>query len=160
MDKPPKKIVEQEELKRIVEELKSEKKKIVFTNGCFDILHLGHIRFLKQAKALGDILIVGVNSDRSVKKLKGPGRPIFSQAERTEILATLVPVDYITIFFEETPLQIIEKILPDVLVKGGDWGVDEIVGKETVEKNGGEVVSLPLLEGQSTSRIIQRIKNL
>ncbi len=160
MDKLPKKIVEQEELKRIVEELKSEKKKIVFTNGCFDILHLGHIQFLKQAKTLGDILIVGVNSDSSVKKLKGPGRPIFSEAERTQILAVLVPVDYITIFFEETPLQIIEKILPDVLVKGGDWGVDEIVGKETVEKNGGKVVSLPLLEGQSTSEIIERIKNL
>ena len=137
------KLKELEELLPIVEKLKKEKKRIVFTNGCFDILHPGHIRLLRQAKSFADILIIGLNSDSSVKKIKGASRPIIKQEERAEILAALEMVDYIVIFHEADPAKLISAILPDVLVKGGDWAKEDIIGHQTVEENGGEVYPLP-----------------
>lgn len=132
---------------------------LVFTNGCFDLLHPGHVRYLERAADQGDLLLVAVNSDRSVKRLKGPGRPIHAEQERCEILAALASVDFVTAFDEETPLEVIRQILPDILAKGGDWSPDQIVGREVVESNGGRVVSVPFEAGYSTSRIIERIKD-
>ncbi|MFN3476457.1 MAG: D-glycero-beta-D-manno-heptose 1-phosphate adenylyltransferase, partial [Candidatus Methylomirabilales bacterium] len=146
-----------EELKRIVRSLQDSGKVVVFTNGCFDLLHRGHIRYLSQAKALGDVLVVGLNSDESVRRLKGPGRPILPVEERAEILSALAPVDYVTVFEELDPGRVIAALEPDVLVKGGDWGPDQIVGREIVQAKGGRVVSLPFGPGSSTSGIIQRI---
>jgi D-beta-D-heptose 7-phosphate kinase/D-beta-D-heptose 1-phosphate adenosyltransferase len=151
------KIKTREDLHAIVEDLKKKEKRIVFTNGCFDLLHLGHVRYLEKAKSLGDILIVGVNSDRSVRNLKGPERPILPEEERTEILSSLACVDYITIFDELTPLELISFLQPHILVKGGDWTKETIVGAEVVEKLGGEVVILPFIEGSSTSNLIGTI---
>lgn len=136
---------------------RSEGKRIVFTNGCFDLLHPGHIYTLTQAKALGDVLVVAINSDASVKRLKGERRPILNQEERTVMLSALAMVDYVTIFAEDTPLEVIRLLLPDVLVKGGDWGADAVVGREVVEANGGEVVLIPYQAGFSTTDIIERI---
>ena len=138
-----------------IDELKRRGKRVVFTNGCFDLLHPGHTRYLAEARKLGDALIVAVNSDRSVRVLKGPGRPIVPEAERAEILAALAVVDYVTIFDDLTPQAVIERILPQVLVKGGDWGPTEIVGRTEVESAGGRVVSIPVVPGHSTSSIIQ-----
>lgn len=151
------KILENQALVCKVGELRQSGGRIVFTNGCFDILHPGHIRYLESARNLGDALVVGVNSDRSVRALKGPSRPILNQQERCQLLAGLESVSYVTIFDEDTPLRLIQSILPDVLVKGGDWGADEIVGRKEVEAHGGKVVSLPYEAGQSTSAIIERI---
>ena len=151
------KIKTKEDVQRIVEDLKKKGKKIVFTNGCFDLLHLGHIRYLEKAKSLGDILVVGVNSDRSVRNLKGPERPILSEEERSEILSSLGCVDYITVFDELTPLKLISSLQPHILVKGGDWNKEAIVGKDVVERSGGEVVILPFIEGASTSNLIETI---
>lgn len=137
--------------------LRREGKIVVFTNGCFDLLHAGHVRYLSQARSLGDVLVVAINSDRSVRALKGEGRPILSEAERVEVLSGLESVDYVTVFDEETPEQVIAALLPDALVKGGDWPVDKIVGREAVEAAGGHVVSLPYVEGSSTSEVIDRI---
>ncbi len=131
--------------------------KVVFTNGCFDLLHPGHVRYLRQARSLGDRLIVAVNGDAAVARLKGEGRPLTPLAERMEILAALACVDYVVAFDEETPFEIIEEIVPDVLVKGGDWTPDRIVGRERVEREGGKVFSLPYAAGYSTSRIIEQI---
>lgn len=139
------------------EQLRRQGKRIVFTNGCFDLLHPGHIYTLTQAKALGDVLIVGINSDASVKHLKGERRPILSETERAVILSALEVVDYLTAFDEDTPLKLIELLQPDILVKGGDWSPDAVVGKEVVEKNGGRVVVIPYQEGFSTTDIIERI---
>lgn len=141
-------------LDRFLEE--NRNKKIVFTNGCFDILHSGHVQYLKEAKSLGDILIVGLNSDSSVRGLKGPTRPLNSEQDRKFILENLRAVDFVEIFDEETPFNLIQKILPDVLVKGGDWAVDQIVGSDIVLKNGGEVKSLTFKDGYSTTGIIER----
>jgi D-beta-D-heptose 7-phosphate kinase/D-beta-D-heptose 1-phosphate adenosyltransferase len=151
------KIKGREELRKIVEALKSEGKKIVFTNGCFDLLHVGHIRYLEKAKELGDILIVGVNSDRSVQMIKGPKRPILPEEERAEVLSGLGCIDYITLFDEPTPLELIAQLQPHVLVKGGDWTKETTVGKEMVESSGGKVVILPFVEGHSTSSLIKTI---
>jgi len=151
------KIKTKEELRRIVEDLKKKGKRIVFTNGCFDLLHLGHIRYLEKAKSLGDILVVGVNSDRSVRNLKGPERPILLEEERVEILSSLGCVDYITVFDELTPFELISSLQPHILVKGGDWTKETTVGKEAVERSGGEVVILPFKEGSSTSNLIEII---
>jgi D-beta-D-heptose 7-phosphate kinase/D-beta-D-heptose 1-phosphate adenosyltransferase len=151
------KIKTKEDLHRIVEDLKKKGKRIVFTNGCFDLLHLGHIRYLEKAKTLGDILVVGVNSDRSVRNLKGPERPILPEEERAEILSSLGCVDYITVFDELAPLELISSLQPHILVKGGDWTKETTVGKEVVERSGGEVVILPFVEGPSTSNIIETI---
>jgi D-glycero-beta-D-manno-heptose 1-phosphate adenylyltransferase len=133
---------------------------VVFTNGCFDLLHPGHIASLERARSLGDILIVGLNSDASVRQLqKGPGRPVFPQDERAEILAALECVDAVVIFDEPTPREVIARLLPDVLVKGGDWPGDQIVGREEVEAAGGQVVSVPVVPGYSTSAILQKIRD-
>lgn len=145
------------QLAEIVNNLKRKKKKIVFTNGCFDILHFGHIKYLEQARKKGDILVIGLNSDASVKKLKGAKRPIFSQRARAEVLASLANVDYIAIFNELTPLKIIKKVKPDVLVKGGDWKTDQIVGKDFVELYGGKVISIAFIKGYSTRSTISAI---
>lgn len=139
------------------ERLRRDGRRLVFTNGCFDLLHPGHVRYLAQARALGDALMVALNSDRSVRELKGPTRPILTEEERTEVMAALGCVDYVTIFDEPTPRELIARVLPDILVKGGDWGVSEIVGRAEVESAGGEVYSLPFVDGCSTSDVIQRI---
>jgi rfaE bifunctional protein nucleotidyltransferase chain/domain len=131
---------------------------VVFTNGCFDLLHPGHVRSLEQARALGDVLIVAINSDASVRGLKGLGRPVTPQDERAEILAALAAVDYVTVFDEPTPREIIARVLPNVLVKGGDWGANEIVGREEVEAAGGRVVSIPLEPGYSTTGILEQVR--
>ena len=143
-----------------LEQYRGENKKLVFTNGCFDVLHVGHTRYLREAKALGDVLIVGLNSDSSVAKLKGSERPIVPEEERREMLLALESVDEVFIFEEETPLSLIENISPDVLVKGGDWPLEEIVGYEHVSSNGGEVRSLSFFDGHSTTNIIEKIKSL
>ncbi len=140
-----------------VESLKAKGKPIVFTNGCFDLLHVGHVRYLEQAKSLGDILVVGINSDRSVRSLKGPNRPILLEDERAEILSGLGCVDYVTVFDEEDPFALISLLKPHILVKGGDWTRETTVGREVVEQEGGKVVILPLVEGSSTSNIIETV---
>ena len=141
--------------------LKGNKKKIlVFTNGCFDLLHPGHITYLNEAKALGDFLFIGLNSDTSVKKLKGKNRPIHSEEERKYLLENLKSVDFVEIFHEETPLNLIKAIRPQILVKGGDWKPDQIVGYEFVLKNGGQVKSLTFKDGHSTTKIIEKIQSL
>lgn len=136
--------------------LKQQNKKIVFTNGCFDLLHVGHVRYLSEAKKLGDFLVVGVNSDESVKRLKGPTRPIQNQSDRAEILKSLKSVDETVIFSEDTPEELIQKIRPDILVKGGDWSVDQIVGGHFVQSYGGKVCSLTFVDGKSTTQIIEK----
>jgi len=151
------KIEKREDLQRIIRDLKVKGKRIVFTNGCFDLLHIGHVRYLEEAKSLGDILVVGVNSDASVRSLKGPNRPILPEEERAEILSGLGCVDYVTIFDEPTPSNLISLLLPHILVKGGDWAKEATVGWETVEGAGGEVVILPFVEGSSTSQLIETI---
>jgi rfaE bifunctional protein nucleotidyltransferase chain/domain len=134
-------------------------RRIVFTNGVFDILHPGHLRYLRQARALGDVLIVGLNGDASVRRNKGQDRPINSQEERAEILSALECVDAVALFDEDTPADIIRAVQPDILVKGADWAADAIVGRDTVEARGGRVVRIPLEEGFSTSAILQKIKS-
>ena len=138
--------------------LRAAGKTLVFTNGVFDLLHVGHVRYLAAARALGDVLLVAINSDRTVHELKGEGRPITNESERAEILAALRQVDYVTIFDDISPRALIAQLLPDVLVKGGDYNLDEIHGREEVEAAGGRVVSLPFIEGASTSAIIERMK--
>lgn len=133
-------------------------KKLVFTNGCFDILHVGHVRYLQEAKACGDLLVVALNTDRSVRQLKGPERPLQKQEDRAEILAALACVDYTFLFDEETPLKVIEALKPDVLVKGGDWEIASIVGSDFVLKSGGEVKSLQFIPDRSTTRVVEKIK--
>jgi D-glycero-beta-D-manno-heptose 1-phosphate adenylyltransferase len=151
------KVLPLEGLLEKVSELRQRRQKIVFTNGCFDILHPGHVSYLQKARQLGDTLIVGINSDHSVKQLKGELRPILTQEERCQLLSGLESVNFITIFDESTPRELIRTLLPDVLVKGGDWGLEEIVGRQEVETAGGKVVSLPYEAGHSSSGIIQRI---
>ena len=145
------------ELVEIVRERRALGQRVVFTNGCFDLLHRGHTRLLQQAKALGDLLIVGLNSDASVRRVKGPPRPVLSEEERAEVLSALASVDYVVIFEEPDPGPTIAALQPDVLVKGADWAEDHIVGRETVEGRGGRVVTIPLVEGSSTSGIIDRL---
>ena len=141
----------------IIKKIKSEGKKIVFTNGCFDLLHVGHIKYLSQAKDLGDILIIGLNSDKSVKKLKGNNRPINSFEDRAKLLAALKSVDLVIMFEEQTPENLIKEIIPDVLVKGGDYDIEEIVGYQTVIDNGGQVKTLSFYEGYSSTNYIDKI---
>lgn len=154
------KITEKNQLIAERNRLRGEGKRLVFTNGCFDLLHPGHVRYLAEARALGDALVVALNSDRSVRALKGEGRPVLNENERAEVMAALEAVDYVIVFDEETPRELIAELLPDVLVKGGDWGVDQIVGREEVERAGGKVLSLPYVEGSSTTDIIERIMKL
>jgi len=148
----------QDELILQVAARKRNGQRVVFTNGCFDLLHPGHLRCLEQARGLGDLLVVAINSDPSVRELKGAARPIIPQHERAEILAALAAVDYVVIFDEPTPRLLIARLLPDVLVKGGDWGADEIVGREEVEAAGGRVVSVPLEPGYSTTALLEQIR--
>ena len=138
--------------------LRAAGRRLVFTNGVFDLLHVGHVRYLAQARGLGDALVVAINSDRTVRELKGVGRPIINENERAEILAALREVDYVTIFDNISPRSLITELLPDVLVKGGDYQIDEIHGREEVEAAGGKVVSLPFVDGASTTTLIERMK--
>jgi D-beta-D-heptose 7-phosphate kinase/D-beta-D-heptose 1-phosphate adenosyltransferase len=147
-----------EHLKVERERLRREGKRVVFTNGCFDILHIGHVRYLSAAHKLGDILIVAINSDNAVRELKGTGRPIVGERERAEMLISLRTVDYVTIFDALSPRSLIATLLPDVLVKGGDYALEQIHGREEVEAAGGAVVALPYVDGASTTNIIERIK--
>lgn len=146
------------ELKKIIDKLKGQGKKIAFTNGCFDILHYGHIKYLEEAKGKADILAVGLNSDSSVKKIKGKNRPVNKQLERAGVLSALSAVDFVAIFNAQTPLKLIRLIRPDVLIKGGDWKLNEIVGGHFVKAHGGRVLTIPYLKGHSTTEAIKRIK--
>lgn len=147
-----------EDVRTFVDSARQAGKRVVFTNGVFDLLHPGHVRYLTAARALGDVLVVAVNSDRSVRANKGPERPITPEAERAEILEALMCVDAVVVFDEETPAAVIDALQPDVLVKGADWAADAVVGRETVEARGGEVVRIPVEQGWSTSSIIEKIK--
>ncbi|HEX6716261.1 MAG TPA: D-glycero-beta-D-manno-heptose 1-phosphate adenylyltransferase [Pyrinomonadaceae bacterium] len=138
--------------------LRAAGKRLVFTNGVFDLLHVGHVRYLDQARALGDVLVVAINCDRAVRELKGPNRPIFDEMERAEILAALRCVDYVTIFDDVSPRNLIATLLPDILVKGGDYDLDQIHGREEVEAAGGNVISLPFVQGASTTTLIEKIR--
>lgn len=152
------KILSLDELLGVREGLRAASKTLVFTNGVFDLLHVGHVRYLAAARSLGDALVVAINSDKAVRELKGSGRPVMNESERAEILAALRQVDYVAIFDDLSPRSLISRVLPDVLVKGGDYGLDEIHGREEVEAAGGKVVSLPFVEGASTSGIIEKMK--
>jgi rfaE bifunctional protein nucleotidyltransferase chain/domain len=145
-------------LVRIRKQLKRRGRTVVFTNGCFDLLHAGHVRLFREAKKLGDVLIVALNSDASVRRLKGPSRPIFPLRERFEILSAIEDIDYLTAFPEDTPQKTIAALLPDILIKGGDWAADEIVGRAEVEAAGGRVIRVRYLKGHSSSSIIRKIK--
>ncbi len=147
-----------EEIKKIRTQFKSEGKKVVFTNGVFDLIHSGHVDYLVKAKEMGDVLILALNTDSSVKRIKGNKRPILEQNERAFIVSNLKPVDYVTFFEEDTPAEIINDLIPDVLVKGADWAIDKIVGRKVVEANGGEVKNIKFINEQSTSNIINIIK--
>ena len=145
---------------RIRQDLKKEGQKVVFTNGVFDILHRGHVEYLEKAKSLGEVLMLGLNTDASVKKIKGSNRPVMGQEDRAIVLAGLSSVDYICLFEEETPENLIQELIPDILVKGGDYQIDDIVGRETVEANGGKVVTIDLVNGQSTTSLIEKMVKL
>ena len=138
--------------------LRNQKKTVVFTNGCFDILHRGHVDYLEKSKALGDILIVGINSDASMRRIKGSKRPIVNQADRSYIIANLCPVDFVTIFEEDTPFELIKGLVPDLLVKGADWKIENIVGRDIVEGAGGKVATITFTPDHSTSSIIDTIR--
>lgn len=153
------KILSPEQMLRERERLRAAGLRLVFTNGVFDLLHLGHVRYLAEARSLGDALLVAINSDRTVRELKGPDRPIFNEAERAEILAALRFVDYVTVFDNISPRSLIAELLPDVLVKGGDYQLDQIHGREEVEAAGGNVISLPFVEGASTTDIIKKMSH-
>jgi rfaE bifunctional protein nucleotidyltransferase chain/domain len=153
-------ILSRDEARAFSSKHRNEGRRLVFTNGVFDLLHPGHLRYLQKAKALGDVLVVGVNSDRSVKSNKGPDRPIMPQDERAEVVAALECVDAVTVFDEDTPFEIIRELQPGVLVKGADWAHDAIVGRDIVEQRGGEVVRIPVEPLQSTTAILNRIKGV
>ncbi len=146
-----------EEMKKIRQQLKNQNKKVVFTNGCFDLIHAGHVDYLSKAKTFGDVMVVGLNSDASVMRIKGSKRPILKETERSFIISNLKPVDYVVLFDEDTPKLLIEELLPDVLVKGADWEIENIVGKDVVLANGGEVKTIEFVNDQSTSKIIKII---
>src|SRR5260221_7320987 len=152
------KIMSQDELIQVTAREKRSGRRVVFTNGCFDLLHPGHVRCLAEARALGDVLVVAINSDRSVRGNKGLERPLVTEQDRAEVLAALSSVDYVTIFDEPTPRDLIARVLPSVLVKGSDWGSNDVVGREEVEAAGGRVVSIPLAPGYSTTSLLQKIR--
>jgi D-beta-D-heptose 7-phosphate kinase/D-beta-D-heptose 1-phosphate adenosyltransferase len=154
------KVMTREQLVPLLRAARTQGKRIVFTNGCFDLMHVGHTRYLQAAKDLGDLLVVGVNSDASVRSLnKSPDRPVVTEAQRAEVLAALGCVDYVAIFSEPDPLNLITAVQPDVLVKGGDWDMDRIIGRGIVEQRGGVVRTIPLVPGMSTTSLIQRIRS-
>jgi rfaE bifunctional protein nucleotidyltransferase chain/domain len=148
-----------DELIKIAAQARRNGKSVVFTNGCFDLLHRGHVHVLRQAKAAGDLLIVAINSDQSVKAIKGPTRPVAAEIDRLELIAAMEMVDYVILFDEPDPSKLIAAIKPNVLAKGGDWGADEVVGADIVERQGGRVLLVPYLKGYSTSEMIERIRN-
>lgn len=152
-------IIKPEDIKKKLSKFKAESKTIIFTNGCFDIIHAGHISYLNEAKALGDLLIVGLNSDESVSRLKGKDRPIVNETDRAYILANLKPVDYVVLFNEDTPYELIKKIKPDILVKGADYEGKSIAGSDIVESSGGKTVLIKFVKGKSTTEIIKKIKS-
>lgn len=157
----PHKIVTREQLVEQLQPLRAGGSRIVFTNGCFDLMHIGHTRYLQAAKALGDLLVVGVNSDKSVRSLdKAPDRPIVPEAQRAEVLAALGCVDFVVVFSESDPKALITAVQPDVLVKGGDWSLDRIIGRDVVEARGGRVQTIPLVPGFSTTALIHRIRSV
>ena len=151
------KILSREQLKKEIERLRQGGKKIAFTNGCFDILHVGHTRYLRDARKTGDVLILALNSDASVRAIKGEKRPLVPEAERADVVASLEAVDYVTIFDELTPLELIEFLQPDVIVKGGDWSEENVVGRQSVRKWGGKVIIIPETKGASTTNIVEKI---
>ncbi|MEW5736052.1 MAG: D-glycero-beta-D-manno-heptose 1-phosphate adenylyltransferase [Thermodesulfobacteriota bacterium] len=153
-------VPDRERLRAIVDREKAAGRTVVFTNGCFDILHVGHVRYLAAARALGDVLVVGVNSDASVSRIKAKGRPVVPESERAEVLASLAAVDYVILFPEDDPGALIGSLVPHVLVKGADWPEDKIIGADTVKKAGGHVERIPLAPGASTTSIIERIRKL
>ncbi len=152
-------ITDRSSIVKIAQKLKQENKTIVFTNGCFDILHIGHLRYLKESKKFGDILIVGLNSDSSVKKLKGPKRPINNESDRAELLASLIYVDYVVIFSENSPSNLINNIKPDIYTKGADYTIETLPEAEIVQKNGGKVEFINFIEGKSTTNTIKKIED-
>jgi D-glycero-beta-D-manno-heptose 1-phosphate adenylyltransferase len=155
----PTKILTRTALRRRLATRRRAGDKIVFTNGCFDLIHPGHVRYLRAARRLGDVLVVGLNSDVSVRRLdKGPGRPLVPERDRAEVMAALAMVDYVSVFDEDTPYELIRVVQPDVLVKGGDWSVDRIVGADLVRARGGRVKSIPFAAGYSTTRLLQRMR--
>jgi D-beta-D-heptose 7-phosphate kinase/D-beta-D-heptose 1-phosphate adenosyltransferase len=145
------------QLKKIISDLKAKHKKIVFTNGCFDLLHFGHVKYLEKAKKKGDVLIVGLNSDSSIRKIKGKMRPFVNQRQRAYILSSLIPVDYVVIFNQKTPYNLIKSIKPDILVKGADWPKDKIVGRDILESYSGKVETVPYIKGFSTTDLAKKI---
>lgn len=156
----PTKVTTRDELVSLLAERHRQQQRVVFTNGCFDLMHIGHVRYLQAARNLGDLLVVGVNSDGSVRALsKGPDRPIVPDVQRAEVLAALACVDYVVIFQEPDPGALIAALQPDILVKGGDWPLDRIIGRETVEARGGRVQTIPLVPGVSTTTLVQRIRS-
>ena len=154
------KILERNTLKNKLEVLRKEGKKIAFTNGCFDIIHVGHVRYLREAKKTADVLVLALNSDSSVRKIKGDKRPLVGEEERAEILAAFEFIDFITIFEELTPLELINYLKPDVLIKGGDWPEEKIIGREEIKKWGGRVAIIPEVTGKSTTSIVEKIKKM
>jgi D-glycero-beta-D-manno-heptose 1-phosphate adenylyltransferase len=155
---PSQKVLSRAALTRRLSPSARGRKRVVFTNGCFDLIHPGHVRYLRAAKALGDVLVVGLNSDASVRRLKGPERPLVPEKARAEVMAALEMVDYVTVFGEDTPFELISGLQPDVLVKGGDWKVDDIVGSDVVRARGGKVRSLRFAPGYSTTSLVKRIR--
>lgn len=152
-------LISQSAAKIIADEARKDSRRIVFTNGCFDIIHAGHVKYLAEAKKLGDILFLGLNSDQSVRRLKGASRPINSEADRASVLSALRSIDYVVVFGEDTPENIIRTIRPDVLVKGGDYKIENIVGADFVKSEGGEVVTIDFVAGKSTTKIIEKMKS-
>jgi rfaE bifunctional protein nucleotidyltransferase chain/domain len=148
-----------EDIQAIVVAARNDGKRVAFTNGCFDLLHRGHVHVLREARACGDVLIVGINSDESVKQIKGPARPVLPESDRCELVGAMEMVDFVVLFNEPDPYILISAIRPDVLVKGGDWNTDKIIGGDLVEEAGGEVVVVPYIKGFSTTEIVERIKN-
>jgi len=154
------KIMERDALRKKLEDLRKKGKKIAFTNGCFDILHVGHVRYLRKARKTADLLVLALNSDSSVRSIKGAQRPLVNEKERAEILAALEFVDFVTIFKESTPLKLIKYLKPDILIKGGDWPEENVVGREEVKKWGGYVEIIPEVKGKSTTNIVEKIKHI
>ncbi|MGB5218103.1 MAG: D-glycero-beta-D-manno-heptose 1-phosphate adenylyltransferase [Smithella sp.] len=151
------KILDREALRKKLIELRNQGKKIAFTNGCFDILHVGHVRYLREARKTGDVLVLALNSDSSIRAIKGEKRPLVSEQERAEVLAALEFIDFVTIFPELTPLELINFLKPDVLIKGGDWPEEKVVGREEVKQWGGRVAIIPEVEGKSTTNVVEKI---
>lgn len=154
------KVYSREKLKKELDRHRTRGDNIIFTNGCFDILHVGHTRYLREAKKLGDVLVLALNSDSSVRAIKGERRPLIPEDERADVVSSLESVDYVTIFDEHTPLELIEYLKPDIIVKGGDWSEENVVGRESVKRRGGKIVIIPAIKGASTTNIIEKVRSV